>query len=413
MRNSENDKAVCSVYKESIITTFEQLGLAPLFIERLYSRSFRTPTVVQERVIPPLLSGGDCMFQSATGTGKTFAYLLPLLQNLMETLLEKAETKRGGPSIVICGPTYELCAQIKKETDFLLEGSPLKAVLLMGGANISRQIETLKKEKPLIVIGNMGRIKQLERMGKLSLKQVRQVVLDEADRLVADDLLYETKLFISLLPKDRQTIACSATIGEKARQRLLPFFRDDVLDISVEDREVLQKNIEHWALFSEGRRKVTTLRSLIAATNPKKALVFFNINGQIGNVVSQLQFHKIAAAGLYGAMDKQGRKKAMDDFRAGRVRVLVTSDLAARGLDIQDISQVIALDVPDSTDAYAHRAGRTGRSGKHGIMISIGDDLEMQRLARLEKKLGIIVYPKVLYKGQVLAPPPIEDHDNP
>lgn len=394
-----------------MITTFEQLGLAPLFIERLLERSFSKPTLIQERVIPVLLSRRDCMFQSATGTGKTFAYLLPLIQNLLEDLLEHPDQKRGGPQLVVCGPTYELCAQIKKETDFILEDSPLKAVLLMGGANISRQIETLKKEKPQIVIGNMGRIIQLERMGKLSLKQVRQVVLDEADRLVADDLIDETSQFISLLPRERLTVACSATIGEKARQRLTPFFREDVLDITVEDREVLQKNIEHWALYAEGRRKIGSLRSFLAATNPKKALVFFNINGQIGNVVSQLQFHKISAAGLFGDMEKQARKKAMDDFRSGRVRVLVTSDLAARGLDIQDITQVIALDVPDSTDAYAHRAGRTGRSGKHGIMITIGDEVELQRLSKLEKKLGIVIYPKILYKGQVLAPQPIEDHD--
>ena len=394
-----------------MITTFEQLGLAPLFIERLLERSFSKPTLIQERVIPVLLSRRDCMFQSATGTGKTFAYLLPLIQNLLEDLLEHPDQKRGGPQLVVCGPTYELCAQIKKETDFILEDSPLKAVLLMGGANISRQIETLKKEKPQIVIGNMGRIIQLERMGKLSLKQIRQVVLDEADRLVADDLIDETSQFISLLPRERLTVACSATIGEKARQRLTPFFREDVLDITVEDREVLQKNIEHWALYAEGRRKIGSLRSFLAATNPKKALVFFNINGQIGNVVSQLQFYKISAAGLFGDMEKQARKKAMDDFRSGRVRVLVTSDLAARGLDIQDITQVIALDVPDSTDAYAHRAGRTGRSGKHGIMITIGDEVELQRLSKLEKKLGIVIYPKILYKGQVLAPQPIEDHD--
>uniref|UniRef100_A0A7C3I0D5 DEAD/DEAH box helicase n=1 Tax=Gracilinema caldarium TaxID=215591 RepID=A0A7C3I0D5_9SPIR len=394
-----------------MITTFEQLGLAPLFIDQLLERSFSKPTLIQERVIPVLLGRRDCLFQSATGTGKTFAYLLPLIQNLLEDLLEDPGSKRGGPQLVVCGPTYELCAQIKKETDFILEGSPLKAVLLMGGANISRQIETLKKEKPQIVIGNMGRIIQLERMGKLSLKQVRQVVLDEADRLVADDLVDETSHFMSLLPRERLTVACSATIGEKARQRLIPFFREDLLDITVEDREVLQKNIEHWALYAEDRRKIGTLRSFLAATNPKKALVFFNINGQIGNVVSQLQFHKIAAAGLFGDMEKQARKKAMDDFRAGRVRVLVTSDLAARGLDIQDITQVIALDVPDSTDAYAHRAGRTGRSGKHGIMITIGDEVELQRLSKLEKKLGIVIYPKILYKGQVLAPQPIEDHD--
>ncbi|MFQ3547885.1 MAG: DEAD/DEAH box helicase, partial [Termitinemataceae bacterium] len=252
--------------------------------------------------------------------------------------------------------------------------------------------------------GNPGRLLQLEQLGKLSFRSLSHMVLDEADRLLSRDLLAETQTLLERLPPNRQNIACSATLGEQTRHRLASVFRPNAVTIILEDRDVLSKTIEHWALFSEGRKKIATLRSLLAATNPKKALVFYNLNGQIGNVVAQLQFHKIPAAGLFGDMEKQTRKKALDDFRAGRVRVLVTSDVASRGLDVQDINQVIALDVPETPDAYTHRAGRTGRAGKRGLMITIGDAIELPRLAQLEKKLGICIYPKVLYKGQVLAP---------
>jgi superfamily II DNA/RNA helicase len=189
----------------------------------------------------------------------------------------------------------------------------------------------------------------------------------------------------------------------KARERLIPFMGRDPAFVEAADLDILRNAIEHWAFFSEERRKIATLRSLIAALDPKKALVFTGRGGQIGNIVSQLQYHHIAAAGISGDMDRKNRKKSLDDFRSGRVKVLVSSDLASRGLDIAGIDLAAALDVPDDREAYLHRAGRTGRAGKRGIMASIGDAQEMRRLALFEKKLGIVVYPKVLYRGKVIA----------
>jgi superfamily II DNA/RNA helicase len=162
--------------------------------------------------------------------------------------------------------------------------------------------------------------------------------------------------------------------------------------------------VEHWAFFCEGRRKIDFLRSFIAAGAPKKALVFTGRGGEVGTIVAKLQHQKLAAGGLWGDMDKNARKQALDDFRAGRVRFLVTSDLAARGLDISGITHIIALDTSDDPDAYAHRAGRTARAGKRGIMVTIGDEAELRRLSALEKRLGIIVYPKELYGGRITAP---------
>jgi superfamily II DNA/RNA helicase len=390
--------------------SFRDLGISPFFTERLLERNIAVPTEIQRRVIPRLQAGENLIFWSATGTGKTFAYLLPLFEALGKISPSLGEGR--GPFILILAPTLELCSQIKTEADFLLRGfpgpgphgGPVKVSLIIGSANMSRQIEGLKKDKPLVIVGNPARLLQLARMGKLKLQGLRFLILDEGDRLAADELIGDTGELAALVNKDRLTAACSATMSPKSRERLLPLMGGQAALEETEEREILRDRIEHWAFFSEGRRKIGTLRSFIAAADPKKVLIFTGRGGEVGNIVSQLQYHKLGAFGLYGDMNKKLRKEAIDSFRSGRARILVTSDLAARGLDIPEISHVIALDVPLGEEAYVHRAGRTARAGKRGIMATIGDGEELRRLAALEKKLGIVVYPKDLYKGKIHAP---------
>jgi superfamily II DNA/RNA helicase len=401
---------------------FSALGLDPFFTERLADRNIAGPTEIQRQVIPLLAAGSPVIFRSATGTGKTFAYLLPLLQRLRAAGPAAAQS---GPRILICAPTYELCSQIKGEADFLLRPAgpqakaaagappeqpdppPPKISLIIGSAPMSRQIDTLKKEKPQVVVGNPGRLLALARMGKLKLRDLKALVLDEGDRLTEDELLEETAALVKLIPGPPASggclmAACSATLGPKSRDRLLGLFGAAAPRIvETDEQEILRDRIEHWALFSEERRKIQTLRSLLAALKPKKALIFSGRGGRPGIIVSQLQYHHIAAAGLYGDMDKKNRKEAIDGFRSGRIAALVSSDLAARGLDIPGVTHIIALDVPPAEGPYVHRAGRTGRAGQRGLMITIGDAAEMQRLVRLEKKLGIVIHPKELARGKV------------
>ncbi|MDR1239974.1 MAG: DEAD/DEAH box helicase [Treponema sp.] len=417
--------------------TFKALGVDPFFTGRLAERNIRTPTEIQKQVIPFLAAGEPVIFRSATGTGKTFAYLLPLLQQLLAGEhaggrepgggFGEHAGKSGGLRMLICAPTYELCSQIKSEADFLLTGAaesaagaaaelrrlpvPLKISLLIGSAAMNRQIETLRKEKPAVVVGNPGRVLALARLGKLKLGGLKILVLDEGDRLTADELRGETEELVKLLGPARSRdgclmTACSATLSPKSRERLLGLFGGlssaaSPRIIETEEQEILRDRIEHWAIFSEGRRKIQSLRSLLAAVQPKKALIFSGRGGQPGIIVSRLQYHHISAAGLYGDMDKKKRKEAIDGFRSGKIAALVSSDLAARGLDIPGITHVIALDVPADEGPYIHRAGRTGRAGKRGIMITIGDAEEMRRLVRLEKKLGIVIHPRELYGGKI------------
>jgi superfamily II DNA/RNA helicase len=407
------------------MNSFPELGIAPFFVERLAERGIGVPTEIQRQVIPRLLSGESLLFNSATGTGKTFAYLVPLFQSLFCSDGFPAAGREGWPRLLICAPTYELCSQIKGEADFLLRDLPVKgagegraavspaAGLVIGAAAMSRQIDALKKDKPQVIIGNPGRLLQLARMGKLRLGAAEALVLDEGDRLVSEELFAVSGELVALVNPERQTAACSATLPLRSRERLIPLMGSGGSPriISAENGEALRDAIEHWALFSEERRKMSVLRSFLAAVSPLKALVFTARPWQVGNIVSQLEYRRLAAGALHGDMDKKARKQALDDFRRGKIRILVTSDLAARGLDISGVTHIIALDTGETGDSYIHRAGRTGRAGNRGVMVTIGDEKELRRLAKLEKKLGIVVYPKELYEGKVVAPPAEENDE--
>ena len=386
---------------------FTDLAVAPEFIQKLAHKNITHPTAIQCLAIAPLIEGKSLIFRSATGTGKTFAYLIPALQNIINESGEKPCA--GGPALMICAPTLELCSQIKTETEFLLSDTkgaqPVPNVsLLIGSMNISRQIDALKKNKPLAVVGNPGRLLLLAKMGKLKCRNLRYVIFDEADRLTADDSREEIAALVKIIADSGCTrltaAACSATVNIKTREYLKPLL-DRAALVETDEQEILRNMIQHWTIFSESRGKTQTLLSFLGAVKAKKALVFISRAFNAGKVVSVLQKHKIPAAGLYGGMDKKERKQAIDRFRSGKDTVLISSDLAARGLDIANISHVIALDVSENKDVYIHRAGRTGRAGKPGIMVSIGDEIDMRRLSALEKKLGITVHPKELHDGRL------------
>jgi len=398
---------------------FAGLGVLPELSDRLAKKSVINPTEVQRLVIPKLLEKKSAVFRSATGTGKTLAYLLPGLQLLLGDIDAPGGPPYQGPRFIVCAPTLELCSQIKDEIDFLLENkSGVNVSLLIGSINLSRQIDSVKKNKPLVVVGNPGRLLLLAKMGKLKLKDLRFLVLDEADRLSAAECREETAALADLVSAELKrrasadrgglvVAACSATVSAKTGE-LFKGLLDGAQLLETDEQEILRDRIAHWAIFSENRQKSQTLVSFIAAARPKKALVFTGRSNEVEKIYSILQRKKIAVSALFGRMDKKERKDAMERFRSGKAEVLVSSDLAARGLDIPGISHVIALDVSEDRDVYIHRAGRTARAGKKGVMVSIGDEVEMRRLAALEKKLGITVYPKELYEGKVSEPVPAE-----
>ena len=373
---------------ESIVSKLEEIGITE-------------PTEVQKKIIPLISEGKNIMFQSETGTGKTFAYLLPLLGRLNSTENRMAR-------LMIASPTYELASQIKVQVQKI---SGIKCALLIGGAPISRQIELLK-EKPEIVIGGPARLLELIHLKKLKADGIETLVLDEADRLLSPELRDSTKGLMERLPKSVQLIGNSATVSkytreilQKARNGILNDEKENaILFVALPMENVLRKQISHWAIFSERRDKIDTLRSFINAEKPKKLLVFTSKSDQIENIASKLRFKKIDCETLCGKTNKVDRKSAIDRFRSGKTKILITTDLASRGLDIEGITHVVQMDLPEKEDFFIHRAGRTARAGATGINCVIGDTWEMENYARLEKKLKITVFPKMLYKGNVVDP---------
>lgn len=387
---------------EKHANTFNELKISESLIERLNKNNINSPTPVQSQAIPLIEQGKSLIFQSETGTGKTYAYLLPLL-----TKIESEENPSKAVRLAIIAPTFELASQIKTQ---LQKISDIKTVLLIGGAPVKRQIEMLK-EKPSVVIGTPARLLDLFNLKKLKLDNLEGLVLDEVDRLISPEIRTYTLDFLKATKKNVQLIASSATIT-KSTQKLIEGTRvraDGTLSQQIETlflppEDVLKKRITHIALFAERRDKIDTLRKLLQAEKPSKCLVFTSKLDQVENIVSKLRFKGIDCASLHAKTDKTERKTAIDKFRNGKVKILVTSDLASRGLDIQDISHIVQMDLPSNEDFFIHRAGRTARAGKTGINIVIGDEYEMRKYSQLEKKLGITVYPKILYKGHLTTP---------
>lgn len=387
--------------------TFASLGISDPLVEALNKSSITKPTPVQKKVIPLLLEGKDVFFQSETGTGKTYCYLLPAVMDAL------SDDTKGGPKILVIAPTHELASQIKTVAVKLAEdsGLHLSAALCIGGAPLKRQIEMLK-QKPTVLVGGPARILELIRLKKLHPRGVRSVILDETDRMLAPEMRDIIAELLTVLPTEARYAACSATFSAyhaKLLHGMIPRKAEGLNrkfeEVHLPPEDVLKRNITHWAFFCEGRDKIENVRKFLLAEKPAKALVFTAIAGQVENIADKLNFKNIKCSGLHAKLDKIGRKKAMDDFRAGRVSVLVTSDLAARGLDIPDITHIIQLDVNENEDFFIHRAGRTARAGKAGINAIFGDEFELRSLSRIEKKIGIIIYPKVLYGGRVQDPP--------
>ena len=420
---------------------FSDFGIGEEIIQRLSAAGITSPTAVQQKIMPLVAEGKNLMFQSETGTGKTFAYLLPILQRLCDN------PKSSNPvRVLVASPTYELASQIKAQVRLV---SDIKCALCIGGAPISRQVELLK-EKPQIVIGGPARLLELIHLKKLKADAVETLVLDEADRLLSPELRNDTEGLLQRLPRRVQLIGNSATVSDYTR-KVLQNARD-AIDRASEEKapaesgkasgskdsagkistdmaangsksgtiefvtlpteDVLRKRITHVAIFAERRDKIDTLRSFINAVKPKKLLVFTAKSDQIENIASKLRYRKLECEALSAKIGKQDRKSAIDRFRSGKVSILVTTDLASRGLDIPDVTHVVQLDLPQTADFFIHRAGRTARAGKTGMNCVIGDAYEMQDFAKLEKKLGLKVYPKILYKGKLTSPrPDAEEND--
>jgi superfamily II DNA/RNA helicase len=378
--------------------TFTDLQLHPDLIAALDKQEIAEPTPIQMAALPVLLAGKDAYLHAETGTGKTLAYLLPIFSRLDMAL--------AATQAIIIAPTHELAIQIHRQSCELATnaGWPVRSVLLIGGTATDRQIEKLKK-KPHIVVGSPVRMHELIVKGKLKAKHVRSVVIDEADRLMNEESLEAIEPIIKSAPSTRQLIFASATLESHATniiESLAPALM--MLKAGVAP---VNENIEHLYLLCEERDKPDELRKLLHALNPERAIVFVHRNDQSAHIAAKLAHHHIAAADLSAALHKEDRKRAMDGFRSGALRVLLASDIAARGLDIKGVTHIFNFDVPTMSKAYLHRVGRTGRAGATGIAISLVTEVEARLMSRYETELGISLQRVRMRAGELQSMSPL------
>jgi superfamily II DNA/RNA helicase len=372
--------------------TFTEIGVPDDLVAALAKQTITEPMPIQTVAYPVLSAGKDAYLCAETGTGKTLAYLLPLLGRLDLSL--------AATQLVVIAPTHELALQIQRQCIELAKNAnrPVRTLALVGGTLIDRQVEKLKT-KPHVVVGSPGRIRELIQLRKLKAHLIKCVVIDEADRLLADESAQMIRDLLHVMPRDRQLVFVSATEQPQSAATIAVLSPNLVMLRTV--GASINPNIEHLGLVCEERDKPDVLRSLVHALSSERIMVFVHRTETAENVAAKLAHHKINVSQLHAAVTKQDRQQAMESFRSGRANVLIASDVAARGLDIPDVTHVINLDVPTLSKAYLHRVGRTARAAASGVAISFFTENETQLARRFEQELGITIHRVRLREGKL------------
>jgi len=376
------------------MANFDELQLNETLVQALALQGITTPTKIQESAIPAMISGQDLIAQSHTGSGKTLAFLLPLFATIDWELKQM--------QALILAPTHELAVQITNQIKLLAQnsGMPLTHALIMGGANVDNQIKKLR-DKPHIVVGSAGRVLELIKKRKITAHTLKTIVLDEADNLLDNTNSQTVQDILKTTQKDRQLCLFSASISNHTQQ-LATTFMNEPLILKNDENGEMNPNIQHLFLQSDRKDKFELLRKLIAAEEPERALIFCNQNESMNEIASKLEFHKRELFVMRGNAGKAERQAAMEAFRNGKVKLLVSSDLTARGLDVPEITHVIHLDLPASPQEYLHRSGRTARGQASGRSIAlINSGKELDTLKKYQKEFGIQIQKADLGHGHL------------
>jgi len=366
--------------------TFAATGLADYLLHALSTRNFQTPTPIQVSAIPALLAGKDLLGIAQTGTGKTLAFVLPMLQHLA------AENVRAAPfaaRALILAPTRELALQIDEALRQMAAGSRLRSVVIIGGASRFRQTEAMRRGAD-IVIGTPGRICDLMQTRELQLAGVRSFVLDEADRMLDLGFIKDIRRIVATLPANRQSALFSATMPGEVAALANGMLRDPVR-VEIARVEATTPKIEQSVHFVGSSGKPTLLRGLLDDAAFSRVIVFTRTKRGANKVAETLEASGMQVNALHGNKSQSQREKALDQFRSGRARVLVATDIAARGIDVTGVSHVINYDLPAEPESYVHRIGRTARAGKAGIAISFCDPSERGTLRAIERLMNLAI----------------------
>lgn len=375
--------------------SFESLLLSANMIEALKKENIFVPTDIQKRTIPLLLENRDVIAQSGTGTGKTLAYLLPLF--------DKMKSGRKSIQTIIMAPTHELVIQIQRTIERLSlnSGIAVSSTPLIGSANINRQIDKLKT-KPQIVVGSPGRILELVNQNKIPGREINTVVLDEADRLLDSKNSRTVLTVLSKVSKTSQMVFFSATITPDTFNKTKSLMKSPLI-VKSDTVEKASGIVDHFYLKADQREKIETLRKLIRIVGPEKGLIFLNRKDRIENLLMKLEFHGIKAESIHGTDDKENRQKIMRDFKNGKVKFMIASDIAARGLQMDAITHVFNMDMSDDPGDYIHRSGRTGRNGLSGKVYSILTENEIALIKKIEQRLDIKIKFQKMREGEIVS----------
>ncbi|KRN05807.1 ATP-dependent RNA helicase [Liquorilactobacillus sucicola DSM 21376 = JCM 15457] len=353
-------------------------------------QGFKDFSPIQEKVYQPLISGSNVLGLAPTGSGKTLAYTIPLLEKLV----------RGeGTQLMIVAPAQELAAQLTDVIRTWAKVMELKVVSLIGGANVKRQIEKLKKH-PEIVVGTPGRMLELAEAKKLKLHKLRTVVLDEADELLTEETLISCRELISHGPGRIQMCFFSATKTEILNE-LPHWFGIDVETVDVRASDNTQGKVVHYLLETPVRKRVDALRKL-AHLDGFYALVFFKQVATIQAAAENLRYLGVKVAVLDGQQRQVQREQALRDLRQRKISLLLTTDVAARGLDIVELPAVVNFDLPKDANTYIHRVGRTGRMGAAGVVINLGNEHDLRHFRQLLTHENYVLHEGYLYKGELI-----------
>ncbi len=364
---------------------FSQLGLSQPILRALAKEGYETPTPIQAQTIPHTLEGKDVLGCAQTGTGKTAAFALPIIQRLMDMPVDKSRRGPAKPRALILSPTRELALQIRDSFAVYGRESGLRSTVIFGGVSQLRQVQALRDGVD-IVIATPGRLIDLMDQRRAHLDEVKILVLDEADRMLDMGFIQPIRMIASKTPADRQTLLFSATMPPEIKKLADSLLRNPV-NITVSHAPSEAPKIEQWLYHVNRMDKQALLTLLLSERSMERVVVFTKTKHGAEKVGRKLYHAGVNAETIHGNKAQNARKKALDMFRAGKARVLVATDVAARGLDVDGITHVINFDLPMEPEAYVHRIGRTGRAGATGIAISFCDGEERGLLKQVERQI--------------------------
>jgi superfamily II DNA/RNA helicase len=365
------------------IVNFDSLGLAPELLKALTDSGYTTPTPIQAQAIPVALAGGDLMAGAQTGTGKTAAFALPLLQKLLPFANNGASPAKHPVRALILTPTRELAIQVEESVRAYAKHTPLRSLVVYGGVDIRTQTPHLKTGIEVLV-ATPGRLLDHIEQKTVQLNQVQMLVLDEADRMLDMGFMPDLKRILALLPKQRQNLMFSATFSNDIKKLADDFLTKPQL-IEVARSNATNDNVTQKVYSVEQSDKEALLIQLLKAADAKQVIIFTKTKITASRLSRSLEREGLAADAIHGDKTQQERIKALDGFKAGTITALVATDVAARGLDISELPMVINYEIPSAPEDYVHRIGRTGRAGASGIAISFVSPEEEKYMVEIEK----------------------------